>query len=153
MLTGLHDEFDENKHEIGRHEYPHFSAAALLIRCSFIIYFQREIFNWELMSKWEAASGIFLSKFVLKHDDYFTKKTQKPGIVQDIVYPPFPYIGNLLPSKALHEIYSNTTVPLSFHEMFEAMNNRIMGQMRTISDTSFNCSDNKESIANYVHLL
>jgi hypothetical protein len=45
------------------------------------------------------------------------------------------------------------TVPLPVHDMFEVMNNRIMGQMRTISDTNFNCLDNKELITNYVHLL
>jgi hypothetical protein len=155
LLTDLHDEFDQNKKcGTGGKEYPHFNAAALLIRCSYIIHIQRDHFLWELLKEWEVASGLFLSKFVLKQNDYFTNKTQQV-IVKDSLFPYFPYIGSL-PYTALHEKIG-TCAPLAVHEFFEEMSECLKGQMMTISATNSYCStsnnDNKTNIQRYLTYL
>ena len=162
VLTDLHDEIDQNKKcGIGGNEYPHFNAASLLIRCSYIIHIKRDDFLWDLLKEWEVASGFFLSKFVLMQDDYFTRKnvydftnkTQKHVFDKNSTTSPyFPYIGKL-PSMA-SEISSSA--PLAVQDYFEAMSKCIKGQMRTISATYFYCSstnNDKTNIQKYLDYL
>lgn len=147
VLTKLHDEFDQNKKCGGRHEYPHFNAEALLIRCSYIIHIRRNDFSPRLLHQWEVASGLFLSSSVFKQDDYFPKETEE--------HVSFPYISNF-PSKRFHEIYNNSSTPLAVHGFFEVMKKCVEGQMMTINANlnlfCFNDKTNLEMCQIYAEL-